>query len=588
MWKLRNYLKPYWKSFVLAPCFMVFEVLFDLLLPKFVADLVDNGVVKHDFQIILHTGAIMVLTAFLGLIAGVGCNFFASHASQNFGADIREAAFTKVQSFSFENLDTFKTGSLITRMTNDVTQVQNLLRMGMQTFIRTPGLLVGSIIMAIIMSPRLGLILLQTILLLAVVLTVLIRHSFPIFSHVQLKLDAVNTRLQENLAGIRVVKAFVRSLYETKLFEQANRDYAQTSIKASLVIALNYPVVNLIMNACLVGIVYYGGNLVWAKSMPVGNLVAFVNYVTQALSALLNLSSILVNVSQATVSVKRIQQVLSTRPDIEDSETAQPFPIQGWVVEFDHVSFSYRREEAETEVLRDISFTAHLGETIAIIGPTGSGKSTLVQLIPRLYDVSSGSIRIDGKDIREIPLLDLRRHIGMVLQESFLFTGTISENIAFGKPDATPEEIEAAAKIAQAHDFISGLPDGYRTQIGQKGINLSGGQKQRLSIARALLVRPPILILDDSTSALDLGTEKEIRDGLKEVMKKSITFLIAQRISSVRSADQILVLEDGKIAGRGTHEKLMETSRVYQEIYDSQFGRKEAHENAAKQQPASR
>ncbi|PEJ57791.1 multidrug ABC transporter ATP-binding protein [Bacillus sp. AFS002410] len=578
MWGLRSYIKPYWKSALIAPLFMIFEVFFDLLQPKYAADIVNLGLVKHDIHTIEQTGALMVLVAVLGLLAGVGCNYFAIRASQNFGADLRDGLFTKVQAFSFENLDSYKTGSLITRMTNDVVQVQNLLRIALQSLVRTPGLLIGSVIMAIWINSRLGLILMGTLFVLVVLLVILIRFSYPLFSNVQAKLDAVNSRLQENLAGIRVVKAFVRSDYETKQFKIANKDYSQSAIKAARVIAMNTPIVTFIMNMCLVGILLYGGNLVRMNSVQVGDLIAFINYVTQVLSSLLMVSTILVNISQSSVSAKRIQEVLTTRPTIENSLEQDHTSVSGNMIEFHQVGFSYGSSSNEDEaILKDVNFEAKQGETIAIIGSTGSGKTSLVQLIPRLYDVTAGSILMDGVNIQRLPLLELRKKIGMVLQESFLFTGSIRDNIAFGKSDATQEEIEEAATVAQAHDFISKLPDGYETKIGQRGVNLSGGQKQRISIARALLIKPPVLILDDSTSALDLNTEKRLRDSLSHLMNDSITFLIAQKISSVVNAEKILVMEDGAIVGSGTHQELMKTCVVYQEIYKSQYGEREVY-----------
>ncbi|QKE75038.1 ABC transporter ATP-binding protein [Arthrobacter citreus] len=578
MWGLRSYIKPYWKSALIAPLFMIFEVFFDLLQPKYAADIVNLGLVKHDIHTIEQTGALMVLVAVLGLLAGVGCNYFAIRASQNFGADLRDGLFTKVQAFSFENLDSYKTGSLITRMTNDVVQVQNLLRIALQSLVRTPGLLIGSVIMAIWISSRLGLILMGTLFVLVVLLVILIRFSYPLFSNVQAKLDAVNSRLQENLAGIRVVKAFVRSDYETKQFKIANKDYSQSAIKAARVIAMNTPIVTFIMNMCLVGILLYGGSLVRMNSVQVGDLIAFINYVTQVLSSLLMVSTILVNISQSSVSAKRIQEVLTTKPTIENALEQDHTSVSGNMIEFHQVGFSYGSSSNEDEaILKDVSFEAKQGETIAIIGSTGSGKTSLVQLIPRLYDVTAGSILMDGVNIQRLPLLELRKKIGMVLQESFLFTGSIRDNIAFGKSDATQEEIEAAGTVAQAHDFISKLPDGYETKIGQRGVNLSGGQKQRISIARALLIKPPVLILDDSTSALDLNTEKRLRDSLSQLMNDSITFLIAQKISSVVNAEKILVMEDGAIVGSGTHQELMKTCVVYQEIYKSQYGEREVY-----------
>ncbi|WP_308637125.1 ABC transporter ATP-binding protein [Paenibacillus silvisoli] len=579
MWELRAYAKPYWKFLILGPLFMMLEVFFDLMQPRLAAHIVNFGVMVRDFKVIEQTGVTMAVVALLGLITGVGCNLFASRASQNFGADIREAMFTKVQTFSFENVDSFKAGSLITRMTNDVVQVQNLMQILLQGLVRAPSLLIGSVVMALLINLKLGLILLGTLIVLIAALVVLIRFSGPLFRGVQDKLDAVNTRIQESLAGIRVVKAFVRSDYETRRFNEVNRDYTEISIKAARFLALNSPIVNLIMNACLVAILLYGGNLVWAESVQVGDLVAFVNYVVQVLSSLLMVSGLLMTMSQANVSAKRIQEVLNARPKIGHVQAKASASIPARHLKFDRVAFSYSGSaDAKELVLRDIDLEARHGETVAIIGATGSGKTSLVQLIPRLYDVTSGSVQLDGKDIRELPLHELRRRIGMILQDAFLFSGTIRDNIAFGKSDATQEEIEEAAKIAQAHDFISRMPDGYDTQLGQKGVNLSGGQKQRLSIARALLIQPPILIMDDSTSALDLGTEKRLREALRHLMKDSMTFLIAQRITSVMGAEKIIVLEDGVIVGKGTHGELMRTCEVYRDICRSQFGEQEVRD----------
>ncbi|SEN52123.1 ABC transporter ATP-binding protein [Paenibacillus sp. OV219] len=579
MWELRAYIKPYWKFVLLGPLFMLLEVFFDLLQPRLAAHIVTFGVVERDFSVIEKTGIFMAVVALLSLVTGVACNLFASRASQNFGADIREVLFKKVQTFSFENVDQLKSGSLITRMTSDVVQVQNLLQIALQGLVRAPSLLIGSVAMALLMNVQLGLILLGTLVALSLVLIFLIKFSSKLFTTVQTRLDAVNTRIQENVAGIRVIKAFVRSRYETERFEAVNRDYTQISIQAARFIALNAPIVTFIMNACLVAILLNGGNdLVTQGSVQVGELVAFINYVIQVLSSLLMVSGLLMNVSQANVSAKRINEVLATQPKIEDAKRQKHdnamLPVQH--VKLSGVAFSYSGSAAAKDlVLRDINLEARRGETIAIIGATGAGKSTLVQLIPRLYDVTSGSIEIDGEDIRELPLTKLRRSIGMMLQESFLFTGTIRDNIAFGNPGASLADIEEAARIAQAHDFIVQLPDGYGALLGQKGVNLSGGQKQRVSIARALLIKPPILIMDDSTSALDLGTERKLRDALTTIMKDTVTFIIAQRITSVAGAHKIIVLDDGIIAGSGTHEELLVSCEVYQDIYRSQFGKEE-------------
>lgn len=589
MWNLVRYIKPYWKSALLAPLLMLVEVYMDLLQPKLMADIVNDGVMAGNLAHIQKMGLLMLGAALIGLIGGVGCSVYSSIASQQFGADLRKDLFLKVQSFSFRNLDQFNAGSLVTRLTNDVVQLQNLVQMTLRILVRAPFLAIGSLIMAIVISPRLALILAVAIPLLFASLYFVIRKGFPVFSLVQKKLDKVNTVLQENLAGIRVVKAFVRAPYEGSRFGKTNDDYRDTAIRAARIVALIMPVMMVLMNVSTVAVLWYGGGQVWAGSLKVGDLIAFINYVTQVLFSLLMVGMTLMNVSRAKASADRVNEVLDTEPEIANREHALLSAINLGKVEFEHVSFAYSSERSTTDqaaeqagnqggadnVLTDVSFTAEPGQTVAILGATGSGKSSLVSLIPRLYDVTQGHVRIDGTDVRDMELQHLRSRIGMVLQEAILFTGTIRDNIRFGKPDATQEEVEAAAWAAQAHDFIAKLPEGYDTVLGQRGVNLSGGQKQRLSIARALLIRPQILILDDSTSAVDLGTESRIQKALKELMKHSTCFLIAQRISSVLEADKILVLEDGQIVSAGTHSELMKTSSVYQDIYRSQLGKEE-------------
>ncbi len=574
MWKLKRYLKPYWKAALLAPLLMLLEVYMDLLQPMLMASIINDGVAQGDLVLIQKTGALMVVVALIGLAGGVGCTIFSSTASLHFGADLRKDLFQKVQTFTFRNLDQLQTGSLITRLTNDVVQLQMLVQMTLRILVRAPFLALGSLIMALTISLRLGLILAVTIPILFVFLYFLIRYAFPLFSKVQKKLDAVNTVLQENLSGIRVVKAFVRSDYENSRFGRANEAYTDIAVKASRMVALNMPVMQLILNGSIVAVLWFGGLQAWSGSIRVGDLIAFINYVTQVLFSLMMVSMILMNLSRAKVSAERINEVLHTEPEIADSADAGENTIQSGRVEFDRVSFAYDSARKEY-ALKDVRFTAEPGQTIAILGATGSGKSTLVNLIPRLYDVTEGRVLIDGTDVRHIRLDHLRGSIGMVLQESILFTGTIRDNIRFGKPDATQEEVEAAAKAAQAHDFIVRLPEGYDTLLGQRGVNLSGGQKQRISIARALLVRPVIMILDDSTSAVDLGTESRIQTALKQLLKNSTSFIIAQRISSVMEADKILVLDEGRIVGEGTHRELIENCAVYQDIYRSQLGKEE-------------
>jgi ATP-binding cassette subfamily B multidrug efflux pump len=582
MLKLLPYLKPYWKATLLAPLFMLLEVYMDLLQPKFMASIVDEGIMNGDLAHIQKTGALMLGVALIGLIGGIGCTVFSSTASQNFGADVRKDLFTKVQSFSFGVLDTFKAGSLVTRLTNDVVQVQGVVLMTLRILVRAPLLAIGSVIMAITISPRLALILAVVIPLLVLVLVIIIRKGFPLFSMVQKKLDTVNTVLQENLTGIRVVKAFVRANFEIKRFRKSNDDLMDISIKATRIVMLIMPIMMLIMNASIAVVIWFGGLQTWQGTLQVGDLVAFINYVTQVLFSLMMVSMMLMNVSRAKASAERINEVMETEPEISNRPAAKTNVIHAGKVVFEDVSFAYdtftegSRQDMHARnenVLKSIDLVFQPGQTVAILGATGSGKSSLVNLIPRLYDTTKGRVLIDGNDVRDIDLTHLRSEIGVVLQEAILFTGTISENISFGKPDASQEEIEAAAKASQIHDFIVSLPDGYMTLIGQRGVNLSGGQKQRISIARAILVQPAILILDDSTSAVDLGTESRIQKALKSQAKRSTRIIIAQRISSVLEADTIIVLDEGMVVAQGTHYELMDSSDVYQDIYRSQLGK---------------
>lgn len=547
------------------------------------ASIINEGIENKDLFHIQKTGILMISMALLGLAGGVGCTIFASMASQYFGADIRKSLFSKVQTFSFFNLDQYKTGSLVTRLTNDVAQMQTFIQMLLRVLTRAPLLSIGSLIMAFIISPSLALILLLVIPLLALLLFVVMRKALPLFSEVQNKLDGVNTVLQENLAGIRVVKAFVRAIYEKTRFGKANENYRDRAIKAVRMVAVIMPIMMLLLNGSIVAVLWFGGLQFHNNNILLGDLVAFINYVTQVLFSLMLLSMMLMFVSRAKASADRINEVFETQPNISNAENVKIDEIKTGRIVFDRVSFAYNlqdeksRDDAEKPewVLQEISFSVEPGQTVAILGATGSGKSTLIHLIGRLYDVTSGRVLIDGTDIREMDLHSLRSHIGFVLQKALLFSGTIQENIAFGRTDANPEEIEVAAKAAQAHDFIMQMPNGYQTKLGHRGINLSGGQKQRISIARALLLQPKILILDDSTSSVDLGTEYYIQEALKKHQKQRTTLVIAQRISSVLSADHILVMDEGRIADEGTHLDLMARSRVYQEIYQSQLGKED-------------
>jgi ATP-binding cassette subfamily B protein len=568
--KLTIFLKPYWLSVLLAPLLMVLEVCMDLLQPVLMASIVDNGIAKNDFTHIRQTGLLMIGVALIGLVGGAGCTVFSSIASQRFGQDVRNSLYVKVQSLSFRNLDQFGQGSLITRLTNDVTQLQTFVQMTLRTFVRAPLLIIGSLVMTFMMSMRLSPILAVAIPLLAVFLTLLIRRSFPLFKNVQAGLDGVNNVLQENLSGIRVVKAFVRSDFERNRFDGVNRDYTRIATKAGRILALNLPVLNLILNFSVVAVLWYGGGLTREGSLPVGDLIAYLNYVTQLLSSMLMLGMMLSFVSRAKASADRVNEMFAAEPDITDSPTAQDGVINAGTVEFRNVSFAYTGAEG-VDALRDVSFTVRCGETLAVLGATGSGKSSLVQLIPRLYDATAGAVLIDGTDVRSIRLDHLRAKIGMVLQQTTLFSGTIRDNIRFGRPDASDEQVEEAARAAEAAEFIMRMPEGYDTLLGQRGVNLSGGQKQRIAIARTLLLKPDILIFDDSTSAVDPATESRIRASLRLLMRSSTNILIAQRISSVVDADRIIVLEHGVIAAEGTHESLLRDSAIYRDIYRSQM-----------------
>lgn len=574
MFKLFRYLKPYWKAALLAPLFMFVQVYADLMQPTLLAGIVDRGIPAGDIPFIIRTGLQMVGIAVVGLLGGFGGIIASSYAGMNFGADVRLAVFEKVQGFSFANLDKFKTASLITRLTNDVLQIQMMVFMLLRMLVRAPLLSIGGIFMAVSINARLSSILLLVIPLVMVVLVLVIGKAFPLFAVVQEQIDRVNAVLQENLAGMRVVKAFGRSEKENERFRAASKELRDTNVRALRIMSLSMPLLMLIINLSIVAIIWFGGIQVNNNGMEVGQIIAFITYMTQILFSLLMVSFIFTMISRAKASADRINAVLETAADITDAPDAVAKIIREGRVEFDNVSFRYAGAGG-APVLNQIMFTTEPGETVAILGATGAGKSTLVNLISRLYDPTEGSIRIDGTDIRQIKLASLRSQIGMVLQENILFTGSILDNLRWGKADAGEAEVVEAAKAAQAHDFITGFPAGYSTQLGQMGVNLSGGQKQRLAIARALLKKPAILILDDSTSAVDMGTEARLQKALRELRRNTTCFIIAQRISSVRDADKIIVLDDGRIAAVGTHAELLKTSGIYRDIYGSQVREEE-------------
>ncbi len=571
MLSLLKYLKPYWKPALLAPLLMLIEVITDLLQPTLMAVIIDQGIAQGNTALIIKTGSAMMAIAVLGFLGGMGCISTSSIASVNFSTDLRSAVYKKAQQFSFANLDKFETSSLITRLTNDIFQVQTVALMSMRILVRAPLLCIGGLIMAIRINAKLASIFGVAIPMLVISIILIVKKGFPLFKIVQQKLDKVNGVMRENLTGVRVVKAFVRADFEKARFNTVNDDLRGATIRVSRLMIRVMPLMMLIMNLSIVAVIWFGGIQVVQGTIQVGQIMAFINYMMLILFSLLMVAFVLVMFSRAKASVDRINEVLETEVDIVDARDASDEPIATGSIVFDNVSFKYKGGCGDP-VLKNISFTANLGETVAILGGTGSGKSTLVNLIPRLYDVTAGRILVDGRDVRTMKLKALRERISVVLQESILFSGSIKENILLGKEDATEQEIVEAAKAAQAHDFIKRFKEGYETQLGQRGVNVSGGQKQRLAIARALIKKPAILILDDSTSAVDLGTEYRIQKALKEMMKNTTCIMIAQRISTVLNADKILVLEDGKIVGQGTHEVLLSSNPIYQDICRSQLG----------------
>lgn len=578
MVKISRYLKPYWAYVLLAPLFMALEVYMDLLQPNYMADIVDNGIANGDMNYVLNRLLIMLGIALIGMIGGIGCVYTSTVAALGFGTDIRSDLFRKIQTFSFSNLDRFQTSSLITRLTNDVTQLQNVVIMSLAMMIRSPLLCIGSIIMTIKISPSLASVLLIALPLTIIGAMVVIRKGFPLFRQVQSKIDRVNTIMRENLAGVRLVKAFLRKDFEENRFKEANQELRDIAITAGRIMSIGMPLLMLITNLATVAVLWLGGVRVQSCTLQIGELIAFINYLTRIMMSLVMIAFNLIAFSRGKVSADRIREVLMEESDIVDpvesqsNQSQEPKITRGQVV-FENVTFSYSSDSEP--VLKNISFTAEPGETVAILGETGSGKTTLVNLIPRLYDPQEGRVLIDGIDVRQYSLYNLRKEIGMVMQNSLLFSGSILDNLRWGDPDADMEKAIEVATIAQAHQFIMQTPNGYNSDLSQGGVNLSGGQKQRLNIARALMKRPKILILDDATSAVDMATELKIQQALRQWDHKCTTFIIAQRISSVMDADKIIVLEQGRIAGIGTHEELLASNPLYQDIYRSQIGKEE-------------
>jgi ATP-binding cassette, subfamily B, multidrug efflux pump len=570
--KFLSFIKPYRKQAILSMVLLVCVVFMDLAIPRLVQRIIDDGIYQKDMAVVTNTTLIMLGISVLSTIFSIGNNTLSVYVGEAFARDLREAIFVKIQEFSYSNLDELKTGDLIVRLTSDINVLQQTIRMSMRIGLRAPLLITGSIFLMVSTNASLTLRILPLLLFTLALIVLFIAKLGPVFSLVQKKLSNLNNVLQENIAGVRVVKAFVRRKFEEKRFENVNEDYTSTHIKIMRYMSLIFPLLMFLINMGVLIVVWVGGRQVINGSLSIGGVVAFSNYLMTTMGPLLIMAMLATIVASGIASAERIDDVLTTIPDIVEKKNADKLPkkIKG-KVQFDKASFFYNGN-CEEKVLDEISFTANPGENVAILGATGSGKTTLINLIPRFYDTSEGQVLIDGHDIKDLQQISLLAHIGVTPQETILFSGSIKENICYGKPDASKDEMILAAKTAQAHDFIMSLPEGYETSISARGVNLSGGQKQRIAIARAILLKPEILILDDSTSSVDMETETKIQDALEELIKDSTTFIVAQRISTVLKADKIIVIDRGKIAAEGTHQELMKTSPIYQEIYDSQLG----------------
>ena len=576
MKQYKKYVIPYKSAFILGPIFMIVEVLGEIILPKLMSMIINYGcgqdvtVAAKGPAYIIGIGAAMIGTALLMMMGGVLGAYFAVKASVNFAGDLRRDVFAKVQKFSFANIEKFSTGSLVTRLTNDITNIQNVLSMGLRMLLRAPGMLIGGLIMAFLMNAKLALVFCVVIPVLIIALAFVMKTAFPRFDVMQTKIDGLNSRIQENITNQRVVKSFVRDDFEKETFDRANNELKDKTLRAMKVVILTMPIMTLAMNLTVMAVVWFGGQQILIGNMPVGNLTAFTTYVTQILMSLMMVSMIMIQGSRAMASSHRILEVLDTDIDLNDDNASEKDRlVTSGEIEFKNVCFRYYKKHKKN-VLQNINFTAKPGEVVGIIGSTGSGKSSLVQLIPRLYDCDEGEVLVDGVNVKEYSLNHLRDGVAMVLQKNTLFSGSIMENLRWGDEEATDEQVKEAAKAAQADGFVSEFADGYDRELGQGGVNVSGGQKQRLCIARALLKKPKILILDDSTSAVDTATEAQIRKSFSTTLKDTTKLIIAQRISSVEDADRILVMDEGQIVGQGTHKELLESCETYQEIYYSQ------------------
>lgn len=567
--KLLSCVGKYKKYAILTPIVMIGEVLMEVLIPLVMAKIVDVGIGNSDTGYTIKMGLVMVLMSFFSLACGSLGGKFAAQAGMGFAKNVRKKLFDKVQDFSFANVDKFSTASLVTRLTTDVTNVQNTFMMMIRMAVRAPFMLVFALIMAIKLNARLAVVFLIAIPVLGVAVFSISLIAFPRFEKMLGKYDALNSRVQENLIGIRVVKAFVREKFEGEKFTASADDVRAAQVRAEKVVILGQPIMQITMYICIVAVIYFGGNMVIDGTFLVGELSSFISYITQILMSLMMLSMIFVMTTISMASMHRIVEIFDEVPDINDDNADKALVPADGSITFENVSFSYSKDENNL-VLKNIDLKIKSGETIGIIGGTGSAKTTFAQLIPRLYDTTKGRVLVGGRDVKDYTIENLRNQVSMVLQKNVLFSGTIKENLRWGNENATDEQIIEACRQAQAHDFIMSFPDGYETDLGQGGVNVSGGQKQRLCIARALLKKPKIVILDDSTSAVDTATDAKIRDAFSKELSDTTTLIIAQRISSVADADRIIVLDDGEINGFDTHENLLKSNAIYREVYESQ------------------
>lgn len=566
-WK---YVRPYLAFFIFGPLLMLSEVAGEIVLPKIMSGMINVGIENGDVRYILTHALMMGLAILVMIIGGIGGHYLSIRAAISFSAALRKDVFKKVQKFSFKNIDRFSTGSLVTRLTNDITQLEQTVRMSLIMLMRSPGLLVGGLIMALSINKELAKVLIVVIPILAGAIIFLMKKAFPRFGEMQTKIDNLNSATQENITNVRVVKSFVREKFEILKFKKSNDELADSTIRAMNIIIWNMPVMTLAMNITTIAIVWKGGNFVIGGNMGLGDLSAFTTYITQILMSLMMLSMIIIQGSRAAASSKRIKAVLNEVIDLTDDDANEKDKaVENGSIEFKNVCFKYY-ENRKDNILNNLSFKIDAGTTVGIVGATGSGKSSLVQLIPRLYDANEGEVLVDGTNVKDYSLKNLRSGVAMVLQKNVLFSGTIRENLKWGDENATQEEIEEFASFAQAHQFVQNFEGGYDMELGQGGVNVSGGQKQRLCIARALLKKPKILILDDSTSAVDTATEAKIREAFHTTLKDTTKIIIAQRISSVIQADKIIVLDKGEIAGMGSHDELMLSCDEYRDIYNSQ------------------